>query len=284
MPTRILDIHPHVITTDTVRYPRDPLGGTQSGWSRDRPVTIDQMVAAMDDAGVAKAAIVQASTCYGYDNSYVADAIAAHPNRFSGVFSVDVLAADAPAKMRYWVGRKLAGLRLFTTGSTMPSQATWMDDPRTFPAWECAGELNIPVCMQMRQEGLPQINALIARFPKVRFIIDHLMRPDLEAGPPYDAAAGLFSLAGHRNVYLKLTSNSVIDAKKGKATPETFFGKLVGAFGASRIAWGSNFPATEGSLKQILDTSKAALAFLPDEDQEWIFWRTAESLYPALKG
>ncbi|MFN0305792.1 MAG: amidohydrolase family protein [Burkholderiales bacterium] len=284
MPTRILDIHPHVITTDTVRYPRDPLGGTQSGWSRDRPVTYDQMVAAMDEAGVAKAAIVQASTCYGYDNGYVADAIAAHPNRFSGVFSVDLLAADAPAKIRYWVGRKLVGLRLFTTGSTMPGQATWMDDPRTFPAWECAAELNIPVCMQMRQEGLPQLNGLIARYPKVRFIIDHLMRPDLEAGPPYAAAAGLFSLAGHRNVYLKLTSNSVIDAKKGKATPETFFGKLVGAFGASRIAWGSNFPATEGSLKQILDTSKAALAFLPDEDQEWIFWRTAESLYPALKG
>ena len=283
MPTRVLDIHPHVITTDTARYPRDPLGGTQSGWSRDRPITYDQMVVAMDEAGVAKAAIVQASTCYGYDNSYVADAIAAHPNRFSGVFSVDVLAADAPAKMRYWVGRQLAGLRLFTTGSTMPGQATWMDDRRTFPAWECAAELNLPVCMQMRQEGLPQLNGLIARFPKVRFIIDHLMRPDLEAGPPYDAAAGLFSLVKHRNVYLKLTSNSVIDAKKGKATPATFFGKLVAAFGASRIAWGSNFPATEGSLKQILDTNKAALAFLPEQDQEWIFCRTAESLYPALK-
>ncbi len=283
MPTRFLDTHPHVITTDTTRYPRDPLGGTQSGWSRDRPVTIDQMVAAMDQAGIAKSAIVQASTCYGYDNSYVADAVAAHPDRFTGVFSVDVLAADAPAKMRYWVGRKLSGMRLFTTGSTMPSQATWMDDPRTFPAWECAGELNIPVCMQMRQEGLPQLNALIARFPRVRFIIDHLMRPDLEAGPPYDAAAGLFSLAPHRNVYLKLTSNSVIDAKKGKATPATFFGKLVGAFGASRITWGSNFPATAGSLKEILDTSKSALAFLPGEDQEWIFARTAESLYPALK-
>ena len=46
----------------------------------------------MDAAGVQKAAIVQASTCYGHDNSYVADAVAAHPKRFTGVFSVDVLA------------------------------------------------------------------------------------------------------------------------------------------------------------------------------------------------
>ena len=53
-------------------------------------------------------------------------------------------------------------------------------------------------------------------------------------------------------------------------------------FGAQRIAWGSNFPASEGALKTIVDESKAALAFLPEEDQDWIFWRTAQALYPAL--
>jgi L-fuconolactonase len=282
MPTKILDIHPHVITTDTQRYPRDPLGGTQSGWSRDRPVTYDQMVKAMDEAGVHKAAIVQASTCYGYDNSYVADAVAAYPARFSGVFSVDVLAPDAPEKIRYWVGKKLAGMRLFTTGSTMPNQSTWMSDPKSFAAWECTGELGIPVCVQMRQAGLSQLQVLIDRFPNVKIIVDHLMRPELEDGPPYANAAGLFSLAKYGNVYLKLTSNSVRDSSKGKATPATFFGKVVQEFGASRIAWGSNFPASDGTLKHIADESKAALEFLPAADQEWIFWRTAQSLYPAL--
>ena len=119
MTLRIHDIHPHIITTDEVRYPRDPLGGTQSGWSKDRPTTTDQMLVAMDAAGVSKAALVQASTCYGFDNTYVVDAVAAHPNRFTGVFSVDMLAPDAPQKIRHWVDRKLSGLRLFTAGSTM---------------------------------------------------------------------------------------------------------------------------------------------------------------------
>jgi len=95
---KYIDIHPHIIADDPKRYPQAPLGGHQSDWSRTRPVTTEQMIAAMDKAGVAKAAIVQASTCYGHDNSYVADAIAAHPGRFTGVFSVDVLAADAPEK------------------------------------------------------------------------------------------------------------------------------------------------------------------------------------------
>src|SRR5580704_7160127 len=128
MPT-VIDIHPHIIASDTTRYPLAPLGGHQSDWSRTRPVTTEQMVAAMDKAGVAKAAIVQASTCYGHDNSYVADAVAAHPDRFTGVFSVDVLASDATEKIRYWLGRKLTGMRLFTAGSTMPNQADWVDNP-----------------------------------------------------------------------------------------------------------------------------------------------------------
>ncbi len=87
-----IDIHPHVISTDTQRYPNAPLGGHKSDWSRERPVSVEQMIAAMDQAGIAKSALVQASTCYGHDNSYIADAVAAHPNRFTGVFSVDVLA------------------------------------------------------------------------------------------------------------------------------------------------------------------------------------------------
>ena len=105
MTTSTIDIHPHIIASDATRYPLAPLGGHQSDWSRTRPVTVEKLIAAMDEAGVQKAAIVQASTCYGHDNSYVADAVAAHPKRFTGVFSVDVLAPDAPERMRY-LGRE----------------------------------------------------------------------------------------------------------------------------------------------------------------------------------
>src|SRR5262249_40487005 len=120
----IVDIQPHVIATDTARYPLNPLGGTQSTWSRDRPTTYPMLAAAMDEAGVNKAAIVQASTAYGHDNTYVAEAVAAHPKRFTGVFSVDVLAPDAVEKMRHSKQRGLTGLRPFTTSSPNPRQAT----------------------------------------------------------------------------------------------------------------------------------------------------------------
>lgn len=277
-----IDIHPHVISTDTQRYPIAPLGGHKSDWSEERPVSVQQMIAAMDQAGIEKSALVQASTCYGHDNSYIADAVAAHPNRFTGVFSVDVLARDAPEKIRYWVGRKLTGMRLFTAGSTMPNQADSVDDPRSFPAWECASELGIPVCMQMTVKAIPQLSRMLERFPKVRVILDHLAKPTLSDGPPYTGATDVFRLADYKNLYLKLTPRTVAEARKGKATHANFFPLLVSKFGASRIAWGSNYPASEGALPELLNVSQVALSVLSAEDRDWIFARTALALYPVL--
>jgi predicted TIM-barrel fold metal-dependent hydrolase len=51
-------------------------------------------------AGVDKAVLVQASSAYAFDNSYVADAVAAYPERTTGVFSIDVIAPDAVASAR----------------------------------------------------------------------------------------------------------------------------------------------------------------------------------------
>ena len=280
----LIDIHPHVISADTRKYPRAPLGGHQSDWSRDRPVSYEQMIVEQDEAGVKKAALVQASTCYGHDNSYVAEAVAAHPERFTGVFSCDILEPDAPMTMAHWMGKGLTGLRLFTTGSTMPGQQDWLDDPRTFPGWRLAEEKSLPVCLQMTAKGIPQLMNVLQRFPKLRVILDHLARPQQDDGPPYKGADPLWALAKFPGVYLKVTERNLLGASGGKATPETFFGKLVGEFGANRIAWGSNYPASEKSLPELVTLARETLDFLPSRDREWIFAGTAQILYPKLAG
>jgi predicted TIM-barrel fold metal-dependent hydrolase len=278
----LIDIHPHVISPDTARYPRAPLGGILSDWARDRPVTPDAMIKAMDEAGVSRSALVQASTCYGFDNSLVVDAIKAYPDRFAGVFSVDVLSADAPAKIRHWVSQGLSCLRLFTTGSTMPEQAGWLADPRTFPAWECAQELGLPVCVQMHIAGMSQLHVLLERFPGVTIILDHLASPDARDGAPYRAAQPLFDLASFQNVFLKLTIRNIRMIAEGGGPFEPYIRKVLDVFGAQRIAWGSNFPTSDASLTRIVEESRAALAGLPAEDRAWIFHKTAERLYPTL--
>lgn len=282
MITDYVDIHPHVISDDESCYPPSPLFGKRSDWSRERPCRVETLIEAMDVAGVAKAAVVHSSTTYGFNNDYVTDACAQYPDRLLAVGSVDILEPDAPAVIRSWVKRGLGGLRLFTGGSTKDFDPTELGDFRSFPAWELCGGLGLPMCIQTGPVGLPQVIELAKRFPNVNIILDHLGRPDVTDGMPYMAAKSLFELASIENIYLKLTPRIMDDSRKGKASPETLFPKLVETFGARRLAWGSNFPTSPGTLSEILSTAKDCLKMLSQEDQGWIFAKTAQKLYPRL--
>ena len=59
---------------------------------------------------------------------------------------------------------------------------------------------------------------------------------------------------------------------------------MIDTFGASRIAWGSNFPNSVGTLSEILGAARKAFSFAKDSDQDWIFGKTALTLYPSLAG
>ncbi len=262
----VVDVHPHVISQDVARYPRAPLGGKQSDWSQERPVNAEQMLVSIDEAGIERSVLVQASTCYGHDNSYVADAVAAHPQRFSGVFSVDVLAADAAEKVEQWKRRGLIGLRVFVAGHTT-KQDVRLDDPRSFAAWECAQALGLPVAVQVRAPGLRELEAMLKRFPKTQVALDHMARPDADHPEP------LLELRKYPNLFLKLTTHNVHDL------PPAFLERVVKAFGAERVAWGSNYPAAKGKLKDLLAEARKALSNLKSEERDWIFFRTAGVLY-----
>jgi L-fuconolactonase len=135
----------------------------------------------------------------------------------------------------------------------------------------------------MTPQGFPQLQGLLDRFKDVRVILDHLARPNLIDGPPYAADREFLDLSQNKNVFLKLTPLNVSPENWGNATPQTFFHTLIDRFGADRIAWGSNFPATDESLVGILGKAQAALAHASSEERAWIFGGTAQRLYPSLK-
>jgi L-fuconolactonase len=278
----IVDIHPHIISDDETRYPPAPLFGKRSDWSQERPNTVEALIAAMDAAGVAKAAVVHSSTTYGFDNSYVVDGCNQYKDRLVAVGSVDMLDPEVCSVIRRWVDAGLAGLRIFTGGSTKDFDPSELDDQRSFKAWELLSDLRIPMCIQTGPIGLPQVTMLAKKFPKVNIILDHLGRPEVLDGAPYADAASMFALADVPNIYMKLTPRIFGDVKKGKASAETFFPKVVQAFGAGRLAWGSNFPTSPGALSEILATAQTGLASLSEEDRSWIFGKTALTLYPTL--
>jgi predicted TIM-barrel fold metal-dependent hydrolase len=144
-------------------------------------------------------------------------------------------------------------------------------------------ERRLSICVQTDATGIPATISLADRFTKVPIILDHFGRPDARGGPPYNAAAPLMGLAAHSNVYLKFTPVVLGRLKECKADVHAFIGKLVQEFGADRIAWGSNWPNSPGTLEQHVAAANAALASLSEPDRDAVLGGPALRLYPTLR-
>ena len=259
----VFDTHAHIISPDLRHYPRAPIGGHASDWSQTRPVDVDAMLAAMDAAGVTRTVLVQASTCYGHDNSYVANAVAAHPDRFTGVCSVDVLESDAPLVLRHWLESRVTGLRIFTTGSNLGGQQLEiLDDPRFLsrcgrpPAQGgCPSILFADDGKRRCRRSRCWRSALSARAHPARSFrpARSRRRPALCARRrALGAGASSLERLFPRRARIRLPRQT-----SGQATPASFFRRAIDEFGAVRICWGSNFPAAEGTLAELLKRWRA---------------------------
>ena len=272
----IIDIHAHIMSKDKQGYPPAPLGGQMSNFARDRPQTFEEYVAQADSAGVSKAAIVQVSTYYGVDDSYLADSIAKNPKRFIGVGSIDTLAPDNVQVLDKWMRRGLSGLRIFAGAGAKDL----LINPKAAPVWEYCAEKGITVCVST--QDLEQLRAVVQRYPKVKVVLDHSDFLKLDEGPPYQTSQSFFDMAEFGNFYLKATPTTFRSAAGGKSTPQDFLQKLVAVFGANHIAWGSDLPSAEGPLTKLVAEAKDGLSLLSPADRAMILSGTAKRLYPVL--
>ena len=276
----IIDTHALIVSEDEVTYPAQPLGGTRSDWSLERSISAPALIAEMDKAGIGHALVLQSSTVYGFDNSYLADSVRQNSARLAGMFSVNVLDEQAPAQMRFWRERGLTAMRIFSQGSTLNRAWLALDDPQCRPAWDCAADWGL--CVGTNAANLDQIERILARHPDLRLILEHVTRPQLPEGPPYQGLQQLFALARFSNVYLKITPRTFIAASKGLADPLSYIERLISEFGSDRLMWGSYFPPTHGSLVEILDQARSVIGSLRAADQANIFSGSVRRLFPEL--
>jgi len=278
-----VDSHCHILAENEARYPRAPLGGKQSAWARSRPVTAEGLLQRMDDCGIDQAVLVQATTAYGYDNSYVLDSARRWPDRFVAVGTFDPLTPDAPGRLEQALADGLAGVRLFTTGSTISEQGEWFAERVTDPFWTAAVELGVPVCLQLRlAEAVSPLRALLDRFPDVTILLDHCGYPDVAASPER-AAIEMARLAEYPGLHLKLTHRTLEPLQAAGAQAAGFVEPVLDAFGAQRIAWGSNCPAAEQPLDALVALATDVLSGLCESDRREIFSGTCRRLYKGLR-
>ena len=270
----IVDTHVHVISDDTRRY-------TKIKDAYDWPdFTAETFLAAMDELGIGRALLVQAYYTYRFDNSYHVNSALAHKDRFRCICVIDQFAKDAPDVLAELVRKRgVRGVRLTRV------RDGFAGDPQTFPLWERAAALGIPICVSARLKDIPGARVAIERHPNAKVALEHMWAQPMD-DPPYRRFEPFFAMAQYPNVYVKTTPNNSHQSRAGNSTPQRFFATLVERFGAKRIMWGSNYPAhwdKYGKIKERLALMQQDLAFLPEEDRRWIFGETALSLWPELR-
>ena len=275
----IIDTHTHVVAADEAAYPLKP-AGLPGDWYRSAPCTAEQLLECMDAAGVDGAVLVQGVGAYSYDNRYAADSAAACPARFASACCVDVDGEDPLADLDYWLcERGMQGVRLFALAREGPS---WLADARTFPLWERARVLGAQVIVTIFYSQLPELDAVLSRFPDVPVSLDHCAFPPL-AGPPWQAAEPLLSLARHPNLYLKVSTHVIDAAGENAGDPADFVCLLAEHFGADRLLWGSDFCQThDRPYAELVALGARAFAGLRAEDRGLCLGANALRLWPKL--
>jgi L-fuconolactonase len=265
--TAVIDTHVHVACGDTDRYPRSPRGVGSDWWRSGHDASA--LVAALDAAGVARAVVVQAVGPYGYDNRCAIDAVAARPDRLSLVVAVDPDSPDPAADLAHLAeNAPLAGVRLFGVGGGEPA---WLTDGRGGAVWDAAGALGITVVPVVFPRHLAAVRALAQPRPAVVVALDHAGFPD----HPLDAAAPVLGLADLPAVHLKVSSHLLLEA----ADPAVELDRLVAAFGADRLCWGSDYPQTSPDYGVLLACGRDAAAGLSAADRDAFLAGTAARLF-----
>jgi predicted TIM-barrel fold metal-dependent hydrolase len=288
-PKMIVDTHVHVVSDDRKRYPQvaDGAHGASApsvadiGQPEWPPLTIESLIAMMDGCGIDRALLVQTYFTYHFDNRYMIDCAHAHPGRFESVCVIDQLAPGAADLLSELVTQQnVRGLRMMGARGDHA-----LRDQRSFPLWERAAELGIPICIGAKLNELADARVPIERFTGTKVALEHVWGTDI-GDAPYERLQPLFDLAQYPHVYLKTAPNNSHAARKGNGTPRQFFGELIERFSAKRIMWGSNYPAhwnNYGDLKERLAIMEEDFAFLGAEERRWIFGETALSLWPTLR-
>jgi L-fuconolactonase len=242
---------------------------------------VEVLLHQMNANGVEKATLVQVRG--QFDNRYVIDCVRRFPARLCALVGVDTDSPDAPDMLAHWVGEGAVGVRL---GPTVRSPGS-----EPLAIWRKAAELGIPVSAFGSPDEFtsPEFEQVLNELPNLPIIIEHLGRIGRwNEGPPYPTFRKILALARYPNAYVKVHGLGEI-CRRPKPFPQPmrfesippFMEMAYDAFGADRIMWGSDCPPVAGreGYRNALQWPMDHIPFRNSADKEWIFGRTALSLF-----
>ena len=269
----IIDSHLHVWVQKPDQYPWQPIGG----YIPENEAPVEKYLEVMDAEGVDRAVLVQ-PTPYGWDNSYLLDSSAAHPDRFRTVCLVDPLSEGAAGELADLVAEGANGVRI--NWHLQPVEV-WEENLHHQALWRCAQELDIPICLQLTPEYIPLVRKMAINYSGVKVVMDHLGRPKSGCLPEDSTFRSLLKLSQFPNLYIKLSGMNYYSQEAAPYRDTWLLLQAVHAnFGSQRCMWGSDFPFVmeHWTYSDLLHTLKTQLNFSTDA-LNWILGKTARLLW-----
>lgn len=288
-----IDAHIHVWTDDTAHYPLGP------GWKKEDMApprfTPEDFFKHAKPAGVDRAVLIQMSYYYpkdlpgkkadGFDNRYMLDMIALHPDAFVGTAVIDPH-GEAPEKLMGDLAKKgVRAFRIHPRLSNLPP-AKWLEPPGYSKMFAAGAKNNQAMSCLIDPDALPDLDRMCRKFPDTPVIIDHLCRIGTDGVMSDRDVDALCAMAKHKRVLVKIGAFYAL----GKKTPPytdlvPMIRKVVQAFGPRRCMWESDCPfqVVKQPYQASIDLVRKHLDFLPADDRDWLLRKTAEEFFFARK-
>lgn len=239
------------------------------------PISIDELVAEAETAGIDRIVQVTASTM-GYDNRYSFEGAVARPDKVLGVIGrLDPLTRTIRDDLAAFAAQPRAlGIRLTLFHDW---SAEWLRERVLEEFLGHAAVLDVPI-----QIFAPFQNGELAdtarRHPGVRFIVDHMnirRGNGLKKGEAFAQWPKLITLAALPNVWIKVSyfPEAAMDAEVYPyVEAQERFRELYERVGAARLVWGSNYPPAKQACtyEQTLQFVRDECRFLDDADRQAI--------------
>ena len=252
-------------------------------------VTGEQMVAAMDAAGVVGAILVSSWQVYRDNTRYAESVYRAHPDRFRLVAPIDTGGARVTQRVDEWIATPGAvGFRLFfIPGNDNVGHIPGNGDVcHPAVADTINGAASAGMAVNIHCWGwLSVMDELARAFPNAQLVLDHLGMTQPRKQPvPEDALADLdrvLALARYPNIAVKLTGACTYSRR-----PFPYddlwepIGRVIDTFGLDRCMWGTDWTRST----RILTYEEGISAFrdhwpMSDTDKATLLGGTAARIY-----
>jgi L-fucono-1,5-lactonase len=176
------------------------------------------------------------------ETRWLLDLAGRHPFVAGVIGWVDLQADDAAEQLDQFAAHpKFIGVRHIVQAET---DDRFMLLPRFCRGISLLADRNLTYDILIYPKHLSIAAELVSRFPRQRFVLDHLAKPDIRSGERLEWEKGIRELAACPSLVCKL-SGLVTEADWGRWTPDAirpYLDVAFECFGADRLLVGSDWP------------------------------------------